>query len=355
MQQRTSDYRILMITPFHKNSRGNKLTSERLQTGLCRRGWNIELISLESANWQEILYKNLREERYSLIHGLNITHFTRVLSVFPDITHFPLLLTTTGTDVNYDLVLNREPAIAQTLNAVDYMVIFTDYFRTIFEELYPENLGKLVTIPQGVLLEKGDGPDRSQLGLHADDFVFLLPSGIRPVKNLELAIDALEKLQPEFPHLRLLILGTIIDKEYSDRILKRINALPWVIYPGEFPHRQMYSLLSMGDVVLNTSHAEGQPQAALEAMSLGKPCLLTAVPGNINIIENGVEGYYVQNQDALAAAARKLMLNQELRRQMGENARRLVEQKYSLEKELDAYEQLYRQLLQIDADYADLP
>jgi len=107
----------------------------------------------------------------------------------------------------------------------------------------------------------------------------------------------------------------------------------------------MYSLLSTGDVVLNTSYAEGQPQAALEAMSLGKPCLLTAVPGNINIIENSVEGYYVHNQDDLAAAARNLMVNHELRRQMGENARRLVEQKYSLKKELDAYEQLYNTLL----------
>jgi glycosyltransferase involved in cell wall biosynthesis len=345
MQQRISDYRILMITPFHKNSRGNKLTSERLQVGLSRRGWNIELISLESADWQDILDKNLRKERYSLIHGLNITHFTRVLSAFPDITHLPLLLTTTGTDVNYDLVLNREPEIAKTLNAVDYIVIFTDYFRIVFKELYPEDYDKLVTIPQGVSLEKGDEPNRSQLRLNEDDFVFLLPSGIRPVKNLELAIDALEKLQPEFPQLRLLILGTIIDKEYSDRLLKRIKDLPWVIYPGEFPHRQMYSLLSVGDVVLNTSLAEGQPQAALEAMSLGKPCLLTAVPGNINIIENGVEGYYVHNLNDLVVAARKLMVNRELRRQMGENARRLVEEKYSVEKELEAYERLYRQLL----------
>lgn len=39
---------ILMITPFHKNSRGNKLTSERLQTGLRQRGWAIDLLSLES-------------------------------------------------------------------------------------------------------------------------------------------------------------------------------------------------------------------------------------------------------------------------------------------------------------------
>ncbi len=347
MQSQISDYRILMITPFHKNPRGNKLTSERLQVGLCRRGWNLELLSLESYNWQEILGRGLREKRYSMVHGLNIIHFARVLSAFPDITRLSLLLTATGTDINYDLFLNRRPVITKTLNSVSYIVIFDDYFKAIFEELYPEYSYKLVTIPQGVYLKKGKGPNRSQLRLNEDDFVFLLPSGIRPVKNLELAIDALEKLQPEFPHLRLLILGTIIDKEYSACILKRINDLPWVIYPGEFPHQQMYSLLSAGDVVLNTSYAEGQPQAALEAMSLGKPCLLTAVPGNINIIENGREGYYVHNQDDLAAAARKLMLNRELRRQMGENARRLVQEKYSLAKELDAYESLYHKVLNI--------
>lgn len=339
------DSLILMITPFHKSSRGNKLTSERLHTGLRQRGWTIDLLSLESDDWQEILSQALKEKPYSLIHGLNITHFSGVLSAFPDIIHLPLLLTTTGTDINYDIKVNPQPGIAETLNAVQHIVVFDDYFKTVFEQLYPENAAKLVTIPQGVSLEKKEGPGRNQLGLNENDFVFLLPSGLRPVKNLELAIDALEPLQPEFPHLRLLILGAIIDQEYSDSIQKRITNLPWVIYPGEFPHDQMYSMMLLADVVVNTSYSEGQPQAALEAMSLGKPCLLTAVPGNLNIIENGREGYYVHDQADLITAARNLILNDQLRHQMGENARHLVEEKYSLQKELDAYEVLYQKLL----------
>lgn len=336
---------ILMITPFHKSSRGNKLTSERLQTGLQERGWTIDLLSLESDNWQQILSQALKEKHYSLVHGLNITHFGRVLSAFPDITHLPLLLTTTGTDVNYDIQTNTKPEITETLNAVQYIVIFDDYFKAIFNKYYPQNAAKLVTIPQGVSLEKKEGPGRKQLGLNETDLVFLLPSGLRPVKNLELAIDALEKLQAEFSNLKLLILGAILDNEYSNALQRRIKSLPWVVYPGEFPHEQMYSLLSLGDVVINTSHSEGQPQAALEAMSLGKPCLLTAVPGNLNIIVNGREGYYVHNQAELATAARNLIINRELRIQMGDNARRLVEEKYSLNKELDAYELLYQELL----------
>lgn len=341
------NHRILMITPFHINSRGNKLTSERLHTCLKRRGWAIDLLSLESNDWQAILQKALEEKRYSLVHGLHISHFGRVISAFPALTELPLLLTTTGTDVNYDIKIKPKQDILRTLNQVQKIVIFNDSFRKIFHELYPEITEKLVTIPQGVWLVEQPGPERSQLGLSPQDFVFILPSGFRPVKNLELAINALEKLQPDFPYLRLLILGAIIDREYGDSIFNHIKDLPWVIYPGEFPHNQMYTLLSTADVVLNTSRSEGQPQAALEAMSLGKPVLLTAVPGNNNIIENGQEGYYIKNEEELIAAARELMLNDNLRQQMGINAQRLVEEKFSTSKEVDAYEALYHQLLSV--------
>lgn len=333
---------ILMITPFHQSSRGNTLTSERLINGLCSRGWNMDLLSLESDDWQQILSRAINQKRYCMIHALNITHFSRVLSAFPDVADVPLLLTTTGTDINYDMQINPRSEVEKTLDAVQYIVVFNDYFRNIFVQFYPRHVAKLITIPQGVSLNRKKGPGRTELGLREDDFVFLLPSGLRPVKNLELAVDALEAMQTEFPNIRLLILGAVIDRAYSDFIQSRIKNLPWVMYPGEFPHDQMYSMMSVADVVLNTSYSEGQPQAALEAMSLGKPCLLTAVPGNLNIIEDGREGYYVRDQADIICSARNLIINHELRYRMGENARSLVNQKYSVKKELDAYERLYK-------------
>jgi glycosyltransferase involved in cell wall biosynthesis len=331
-----------MITPFHRSPRGNTLTSARLINGLCSRGWNMDLLSLESDDWEQTLSRAINQKRYGLIHALNITHFSRVLAAFPDIADIPLLLTTTGTDINYDIQINPRAEVEKTLDAVQYIVIFNDYFRSIFAQYYPRQVAKLVTIPQGVSLNPKKGPGRTELGLNDDDFVFLLPSGLRPVKNLELAIDALEAVQTEFPYIRLLILGAVIDRAYGDFIQNRIKNLPWVLYPGEFPHDQMYSIMSAADVVLNTSLSEGQPQAALEAMSLGKPCLLTAVPGNLNIIEDGREGYYVRDQADIVSSARNLVIDHELRYRMGENARILVNQNYSVEKELNAYERLYK-------------
>jgi Glycosyltransferase len=175
--------------------------------------------------------------------------------------------------------------------------------------------------------------------------VFLLPSGLRAVKNIELAIDGLSLLQQHDPQIRLLIIGPIIEEEYARAILNRIHKLPWITYLGEIPHSQMAGMLSLGDAVLNTSHSEGQPQTALEAMSLGKPCILTAVPGNINLVQTGREGFYISNANDLRQAGHILLTSPVLREEMGQNARRLIERRFTLARELDAYNQLYQEMV----------
>jgi glycosyltransferase involved in cell wall biosynthesis len=93
---------------------------------------------------------------------------------------------------------------------------------------------------------------------------------------------------------------------------------------------------------LNCSYAEGQPQGALEAMGLGKPCILTAVPGNLNIIRNGVQGFYIENKAEFIEAGDLLISDRPLRIKMGQFARELVEKHYTLQSELDAYSKLYK-------------
>ena len=164
------------------------------------------------------------------------------------------------------------------------------------------------------------------------------------MKNLDLALDGLELVYRKHPQLSLLIVGAAVDAAYTTRIKTRISMLKWSHYLEEIPHQNISGILQAADVVLNTSLAEGQPQGALEAMSLGKPCILTAVPGNLGIIEDGQHGYYINSAPELAAAAIKLIETPALRYDMGNAARQLVTDRYSVEKELDAYDQLYKDL-----------
>ncbi|MEQ8236365.1 MAG: glycosyltransferase [Syntrophomonadaceae bacterium] len=335
--------KILMLTPYSSVQRGNSLTTSRLQHFLSGEDYHIDRLSLEDPNWQFELSENLSRCNYNLVHGFHARFMGQALDEVPALSAIPIILTTTGTDINCDLYSSYRNVVINALELSRKIVIFNDDFRLPLQQIRPNWASKLVTIPQGIYLETGPKPTRQEIGFRDGDCVFLLPSGLRPIKNIELAIDALHTLHQADPRVRLLIIGAVLDEHYAAAIRERIHGEDWLKYVGEVVHHDMLGLLDLGDVVLNTSHSEGQPQAALEAMSLGKPCILTAVLGNLNIIKDGQEGYYVRDKNELARAAHNLLDDPVLRQQMGQNARLLVEHNFSLNQELEAYRNLYRQ------------
>ncbi|MGI6647689.1 MAG: glycosyltransferase [Bacillota bacterium] len=347
--------KLLMITPFSKSQRGNSLTVARLRHGLQGRGFLVEVLSLEESAWQRSLTAMTREKQYVLIHGFHGYYFGQVLAKVPEIKQFPLILTATGTDLNYYLNLTGTEVnlVYHAFRAANKIVVFNEEFNEMLRSLDSDLAAKLITIPQGVCLpgdksgnlSRNKSSQRWDLRLTEENIVFVMPSGLRKIKNIELAINALEKVHADFPQIRLVLLGAVIEADYYGSLLKRIKELEWVSYLGEVPHDEVRSILSLGDIVLNTSDSEGQPQGALEAMSLGLPAILSAVPGNLNLIEAGVEGFYIRTEKELIEAAKTLINNPSLRKQMGAAARRLVEARFSVKKELAAYSELYHQLL----------
>ena len=77
-------------------------------------------------------------------------------------------------------------------------------------------------------------------------------------------------------------------------------------------------------------------------MACGKACVATDVAGARDIIEDGRDGILVPPKDppALATAFAKLGQSSSFRRKLGELARRKVEEKYVIEREVRAYEDL---------------
>lgn len=336
--------RVLIVTPILKSQRGNSITATRLFNGLGRQGFTIDLLAMDQPDWQQQLDLCLRANKYDLVHGFHALHFYRA-ATHPVIRELPLLLTTTGTDINYDLTGPQAKQTLETLHRANKIVVFNpDLGRQIIiadARLEP----RLTIIPQGVDLPAVPQVSREQLGLSETDTIFIMPSGLRPVKNLDLALDGLSLAQRSFAALSLLIMGSAIDTAYAHRIESRLEQFPWAHYLGEVPHQQIGGIMQAADVVINTSLAEGQPQGALEAMSLGKPGILSAVPGNLGIIEEGMEGYYINSAKELSEAALQLAREPSLRNAMGSAARNLVNKRYSAEKEIAAYARLYENLI----------
>jgi glycosyltransferase involved in cell wall biosynthesis len=101
------------------------------------------------------------------------------------------------------------------------------------------------------------------------------------------------------------------------------------------------------DIFCLPSIYEGFPVAILEAMAAGLPVVSTSVSGIPEAVEAGVTGLLVEPEDAagLTRALERLAADAELCRDMGNNARRLVRERFSIHRICAAYLELWQRLL----------
>ncbi len=88
----------------------------------------------------------------------------------------------------------------------------------------------------------------------------------------------------------------------------------------------MNAVYQKSHIVTLPSMYEGVPTALLEAAACGRPLVATDISGCRAIVNDGVNGFLVPLNDptALALALEKLIVDKELRLQMGESGRRMV-------------------------------
>jgi glycosyltransferase involved in cell wall biosynthesis len=151
-------------------------------------------------------------------------------------------------------------------------------------------------------------------------------------KGIYELVEAFEILKRKFPNLYLLLLGghekgDPISEETSNKIIQdqRIIDLDFIV--DTVPYYQL-----MRTLVLPT-YREGLPTVLLEAGAMGVPVVATWATGCVDVIEDGRTGLLVPPGDsvALANAIEVLLVNESLAIELGENARRRIEQLYSQE------------------------
>lgn len=119
-----------------------------------------------------------------------------------------------------------------------------------------------------------------------------------------------------------------------------------VRFIGRVPVDEVPCWLRASDVYMLTSPNEGFSCALLEAMSAGLASVVSAIPANVQLIDDGIHGATVtwNKPDQIAAALVRLFGDAELRRRMGCAARARVIENYSMDKVLERYEQLFEDM-----------
>lgn len=186
---------------------------------------------------------------------------------------------------------------------------------------------------------------RAEHGLAADDYVIGLCATMRPEKAHGDLLAAVARLRGSGLPVRALLIGdgpqrAAIEADIAARGLAsdvRITGFRADVRP----------LVAACDAMAITSHCvETFSIAALEAMALGKPMVMTGIGGAAEQVASGVNGFLYPRGDidALCRALRALHAPA-LRAAMGEQARRTVEQRFSLERMVDAYADLFEEVV----------
>ncbi len=152
----------------------------------------------------------------------------------------------------------------------------------------------------------------------------LLTGSLIPRKRQLLALQALERLVPDFPDVRLTLLGDGPDRGMLET---------WVHQHGLEEHVRMVgwtddvrSHLAGSRVGLMVSDREGMPNVVLEYMAASLPVVATDLPGLREMVTDGQTGLVVEPGDveALVRSLRILLSDEAAARQMGERGRAVL-------------------------------
>lgn len=144
-------------------------------------------------------------------------------------------------------------------------------------------------------------------------------------KNQKLLIDSVKRLIACYPDLKLTMLGDGPCRDDLENYVKQNNMQDIVAIKGHVDNAEDY--YSKADIFALTSIYEGLPLVLLEAMAAGLPIVATDVGGVKDVVTDN--GILVESGkiDAVADALKKLILESDLRKEMGLLSRKNV-QKY---------------------------
>ena len=177
---------------------------------------------------------------------------------------------------------------------------------------------------------------------------FLITIGrIDPKKGLELLLLTFSKLLKKYKNLILVIVGTG-NKQYVKTIKHLVNELniqDSVKFTGYVTEAEKIELLSSARLFVATSQSDIHTTTAIEALAIGKPVVITK-NSDFPEIDDYQAGITVEStHESIFNAISELLDNETKIQKFSDNAKRLVEEKFLLENQIDKYENMFREVI----------
>lgn len=177
-----------------------------------------------------------------------------------------------------------------------------------------------------------------------DPIRFIFISRIRREKGIDEYLAAAETLHIKYPDTEFHVVGGCEDN-YLGR-LNELNNKGVIIYHGSQSDVRPF-IAQSHCTVHPTFYPEGMSNVLLESCAAGRPIITTDRPGCREIVDNGINGFIVRQQDSsdvIEKVEKFINLPYETKKQMGLAARAKVEREFDRQIVVDAYLEAMKEL-----------
>lgn len=241
--------------------------------------------------------------------------------------------------------------VVKNLMHYDYVCSTSNVLTQAVRNLCP-GLSYLRQIPIGVDTKRFS-PDSVQ---KKDDWITIgTVKTLHPVYGIDILLNAfaiakniLLSSAPEIgKKMRLRIAGDGHQRGELMKLSEKLRIAGNVEFLGYVPNDNVPDVLKKMDIFVALSRSESFGVAIVEASSCGLPVVVSRVGGLPEVVHDGFTGLIVEkeNPSAAAAAIVRLAQNAALRKQLGDNGRRYVQENYEWERCLNLMYGVYEKLV----------
>jgi len=289
-----------------------------------------------------------RREHIDVMHG----HGTAPYAYWGALAGFhPYVVSPWGRDVLVDA--RREPGktrARKAFDAADWVVVNSGAIEDAAIEAgaAPARITHILWHTQlaGFGPERGDPAGlRRELGFPDDALVVMSLRNFQHRTNIDVLVRAFSRLAREEPRARLVLAARAGETKAEIEALVAELGLGDVVRFHRVEPEELPVLAASGDVVVSIADTDSSPSSLLEAMASGRAMVGGWCPSIDEWIEQGEGAEMVppKDEDAVLAALRRLLADEELRRSYGERNRRVVQERVA--ESAPALEALYRDLM----------
>lgn len=323
----------------------------------CVRGRNSAAGTLTQRVGYHLRRNIARESLRRLVrrHGIRIVHFVYAIDGYADLAQLAhemglkVVTTFQGADVNNTL---QNPS---TRHMVDDIVAESNHVTVVSRTLYDRLKTAIPSVEPRLSLIHNAVPttfaaateEMPAVDVANPRWDVLLVGQLIHRKGGDVVLEALARVRKRIPTVRAAFAGIGDFEEELRARVSRLNLESNVEFIGELSRESLTSAYRSSKLLVIASRSEGLPLVLLEALWLGVPVVATTVDGVPEVVVEDVNGLLVppENAGALADALLRLLLDSDLRRRLGRQARASIADRFSPEATTEKYLEVYRQVL----------